>query len=190
MKKNSIYTVLVIAFVVAVGVIVYNYTSIKATEDTNKTYALLPRKGVEATSPEWLKAKEQGYKLLQSIQTKPNDTKSLVQLAALYIREARITGNYTYYDKAALTYVNNALAVDTANFEALILKSVLYLSQHHFADGLALAEKAKASNPYNAYVYGIAVDGNVEMGNYDSAVRLSREYPNGLRATSRFCGPR
>ncbi|MEP6845075.1 MAG: tetratricopeptide repeat protein [Panacibacter sp.] len=170
MKKNSIYTVLVIAFIVAVGAIVYKYTSSKTTEDANKTYALLPRKGVSATSPEWLKVKEQGYKLLQAVETNPKDTKSLVELATLYIREARITGNYAYYDKAALTYVDNALTIDSANFEALILKSLLYLSQHHFSEGLALAEKAKSINPYNAYVYGISVDGNVEMGNYDSAV--------------------
>ena len=54
--------------------------------------------------------------------------------------------------------------------KASLLKSLIYLSQHHFADGLALAEKAKSINPYNAYVMGLAVDGNVEMGNYDAAV--------------------
>lgn len=169
MKKNSVYTILIIVFVVIVGAIVYNYTSTE-TQETNNTYALLPRKGVAATSPEWLKVKEQGYTLLKALEANPKDTKSLTQLATLYIREARITGNYAYYDKAALNYVNTALIADTANFEALILKSLLYLSQHHFADGLELAQKAKAANPYNAYVYGIAVDGNVEMGNYAAAV--------------------
>lgn len=169
MKKNAIYTILIIVFIVAVGAIVYNYTSTKAPE-TNNTYALLPRKGVAANSPEWLKVKEQAYTLLKAIEANPKDAKSLTQLATLYIREARITGNYAYYDKAALNYVNNVLATDANNFEALILKSLLYLSQHHFADGLEMAEKAKSINPYNAYVYGIAVDGNVEMGNYDSAV--------------------
>jgi len=169
MKKNTIYILLVLVFASAIATVIYKYTSTHTPEE-NKTYALLPRKGAAANSPEWLKVKQQSYTLLKAVEANPNDTKSLVQLATLYIREARITGNYAYYDKAALTYVDNALAQDTANFEALILKSLLYLSQHHFADGLALAEKAKAANPYNAYVYGIAVDGNVEMGNYDSAV--------------------
>jgi tetratricopeptide (TPR) repeat protein len=170
MKKNTIYTLLVVFFVVAVSAFVYKYANNKKNNDTNKIYALLSRKGAAANSPEWLKVKQQGYQLLESVQSNPNDTKSLIRLATLYIREARITGNYAYYDKAALTYVNNTLAIDSTNFEALILKSLLYLSQHHFSDGLALAEKAKSINPYNAYVYGIAVDGNVEMGNYDSAV--------------------
>jgi tetratricopeptide (TPR) repeat protein len=169
MKKKNIYNILVIAFLAAVSVIIYKYTSTQKEEE-NKTFALLPRKGTAATAPEWLQTKEQGLKLLQNIQKDPKDGKSLTQLATLYIREARITGNYAYYDKAALTYVNNALAIDTSNFEALVLKSLLYLSQHHFSDGLTLAQKAKSINPYNAFVYGIAIDGNVEMGNYDSAV--------------------
>ena len=74
------------------------------------------------------------------------------------------------FDKAALKYVNDALKIDSNDFDGIILKSLLYLSQHHFADGLALAEKAKSNNPYNSYAYGLAVDGNVEMGNYNAAV--------------------
>ena len=83
----------------------------------------------------------------------------------------RATGNYMYYDQAAMKYVNEVLEKEPQNFEALAFKSLLYLSQHHFADGLALAEKAKEVNPYNAFVYGILVDGNVEMGNYARAIK-------------------
>ena len=71
---------------------------------------------------------------------------------------------------AAMKYVNEVLEKDPLHFEALTFKSLLYLSQHHFADGLAMAEKARAINPYNAFVHGILVDGNVEMGNYFAAV--------------------
>ena len=56
------------------------------------------------------------------------------------------------------------------SFTGLVFKSLIYMSQHHFADGLAVAHKAQQVNPYNAYVYGLLVDGNVEMGNYDTAV--------------------
>src|SRR4051812_11751802 len=104
MKKKSIYNILVIVFLAAVGIIIYKYSNTQSEEE-NKTYVLLPRKGTAATAPEWLQTKEQGLKLLQNIQKDPKDGKSLTQLATLYIREARITGNYAYYDKAALTYV-------------------------------------------------------------------------------------
>ena len=33
-----------------------------------------------------------------------------------------------------------------------------------------MAEKAQKLNPFNAFIYGLLVDGNVEMGHYDSAI--------------------
>jgi tetratricopeptide (TPR) repeat protein len=169
MKKKITYISLFVVFIAAIGVIFYKYEKTKTNKDAD-VYVLLPRKGAAAQAPEWLRIKEQSYKLLQAIKNDPSDKKSLTQLAILYIQEARATGNYTYYDKAALKYVNDALKIDSIDFDAMVLKSLLYLSQHHFADGLELAEKAKSINPYNAYVYGLAVDGNVEMGNYKAAV--------------------
>ena len=169
MKKNTIYIALVALFIIAAGLIVYKYNNTAASKE-QEVYSLLPRTGSLAQSAEWAKVKEQSFRLLEALKANNKDTKSQVQLATLYIHEARVTGNYAYYDKAALKYVNDALQADTSCYEAMILKSLLYLSQHHFADGLELAEKAKKINPYNAYVYGIAVDGNVEMGNYNAAV--------------------
>ena len=42
-----------------------------------------------------------------------------------------------YYDAAAMKYINSVLDNEPDNFEALTLKSLLYMSQHHFADGLS-----------------------------------------------------
>jgi tetratricopeptide (TPR) repeat protein len=169
MKKNIIYICLLVVFIAAATAIFYKYKS-NNTNNNPEVYVLLPRKGAAAQTPEWLKVKEQAYKLLQAVKADPVDKKSLIQLATLYIQEARTTGNYAYYDKAALNCVNDVLKIDSVNFDAMVLKSLLYLSQHHFADGLELAQKAKSINPYNSYVYGLSVDGNVEMGNYDTAV--------------------
>lgn len=169
MKKKIVSISLFIVFIVAIGLIVYKYEKSHSNKYP-EVYALLPRKGASAQAPEWPKVKEQAYKLLQAIKNDPRDKKSLTQLAILYIQEARATGNYAYYDKAALKYVNDALEIDSNDFDGILLKSLLYLSQHHFAEGLALAEKAKSINPYNSFAYGLAVDGNVEMGNYKAAV--------------------
>jgi len=169
MKKNTIYVFVLVIFIAATGAIFYKYKNTTAVANP-ETYPLLARKGAAAQAPEWLTVKAQAYKLTEAVKADPKDTKSLIQLATLYIQEARATGNFAYYDKAAMKYVNDVIAADTSNFEALTLKSLLYLSQHHFADGLDLAQKAKSKNPYNAFVWGIMVDGNVEMGNYDSAI--------------------
>lgn len=174
MKKATLYSIILIAFVGAIVFIFYKYQSGK-TEEENKIYTLLERKGAASQTDEWKKTQSQALKFLQTIRTTPDDAKSLIGLATIFIKEARITGNYAYYDMAALKYTNDVLKTDASNFEALTLKSMLYLSQHHFADGLAIAEQAKKINPYNAYVYGLIVDGNVEMGNYDSAVASAQK---------------
>lgn len=169
MKKRYVYLVTVVFFIIAAGFIVANF---KKQEQSNATrfYPLLDRKGVAFQSEEWMTLKKRFDQLMKIIGTNQDDSKSRLELASLYIREARATGNYMYYDGAALKYVSEILQKDPTNFEALTFKSLIYLSQHHFADGLAIAEEAKKTNPYNAFVYGILVDANVELGNYKEAI--------------------
>ncbi|MBC7887546.1 MAG: tetratricopeptide repeat protein [Ferruginibacter sp.] len=169
MKKNTLYAALLILFVGAAGFVI---TKSRGDERKRKAavYQLLDRKGLLSETNEWATTQKNASKLLAALKTNSGDTKSMIGLANLFILEARATGNYQYYDKAAMKYVNDVLAKDPNHFEALTLKSLLYLSQHHFADGLAMAEGAEKINPYNAFLYGILVDGHVEMGNYDSAV--------------------
>ncbi|MEO6667904.1 MAG: hypothetical protein ABIN36_00425 [Ferruginibacter sp.] len=169
MKKNYLYITLITLFLATVGFVVLKYKS-KEAAIANKEYTLLPRKSGEANNAEWLFARKNIDNLLAKLKKNPTDSKSAIALANAYISESRVTGNNAYYDQAAMTVVNKILASDASNFEALMLKSLLYLSQHHFADGLASAEAAQKINPENAFVYGLIIDGNVEMGNYSAAV--------------------
>jgi tetratricopeptide (TPR) repeat protein len=165
MKKKYGYTVLVIAFAaIATFIVLGNYAR------ENKIDNLLERNTSSAMTNEWVLMRDYASSLKNKIEKNPEDIKSILALTTLFIQEARITGNHVYYDKAALKCVNRVLKLDSLNFEALTFKSLIYLSQHHFADGLAIAEKAQKLNPFNAFIYGLLVDGNVEMGHYDSAV--------------------
>ena len=94
-------------------------------------------------------------------------------MVSIFIQEARVTGDHSYYDKASFKYLSDILIKDSSNFEALVMKSIIQMSQHHFSDGLQTAMKAQQINPYNAFVYGLLVDGNVESGNYTEAVENS-----------------
>ncbi|MEO7393481.1 MAG: hypothetical protein ABIU11_00985, partial [Chitinophagaceae bacterium] len=172
MNKNKIYLISIGLFILAASFIISKY-SIKQKKKATTVYAILDRKGLSAETEEWKLTRSRAMDLYKAILTNPEDIKSMLALSGMFVQEARITGNYTHYDMAAMKYINDVLKKDSTNFEALTIKSLLYLSQHHFADGLAIAEKAKAINPYNAFVYGILVDGNVEMGKYDSAVANS-----------------
>jgi len=169
MKKNAIYRFIIFLFVLAAGGIFFKYKH-DETKKANKIFPVLARKGAAAATDEFKSVQAKSVALLNTIKSKPDDIKAKIALATLYVQEARASGNYMYYDQAALKYINAVLAKEPQNFDALSIKALLMLSQHHFAEGLKIAEEAKTINPYNAFIYGLIIDGNVEMGNYTAAV--------------------
>ncbi len=134
---------------------------------------LLERKGELATASEWKKTKEKTEELKARLEVNPDDVKTRLQLATIFITEQRITGEHHYYYPAIEKILNGVLSIDPKNFEATVYKASLRMSQHQFADALKIGEEAKTINPNNAYVYGILVDANVELGNYEAAIAAS-----------------
>lgn len=167
--KKLVYSLLILTFIIVCAFIVYRYKD-GVEKDLVAFYPLQDRKGTSVYSPDWAITKDKANNLIRVVRDNPDDTKSALQLAALYIKESRITGNTMYYDAAALKYIQQVLEKDPENFEALTYKALVYLSQHHFAEGIELALKAQKVGPYNAFVYGLLVDGYVEMGNYKAAI--------------------
>ncbi|MEJ7659028.1 MAG: hypothetical protein WKG07_05070 [Hymenobacter sp.] len=82
--------------------------------------------------------------------------------------------------------LQEVLKTNPDNFEALCCQASLSLTQHHFAQGLALAEQAQQVNPSSGYVYGLLTDANVELGHYDQAIEDGRQDEPGA---PRPCGP-
>ncbi len=169
MNKKYIYLSFILLFVATAAFVVLRYRY-NLKNKLVAFYELKERRSEGAKTPEWTFVKERANKLIRRIRENPSDKKTALSLANLYIQEARVTGNYAYYDAAALKYINDVLQQDQDDFEALTLKALLQLSQHHFADALVTAEKARSSNPYSAFVHGLLVDGQVEMGDYKSAI--------------------
>jgi tetratricopeptide (TPR) repeat protein len=169
MKKSSIYGFTIFLFLLAAGGIFFKYKN-DETKKENRMYPVLDRKGTASETDEFKTVLARSIALINATKAKPGDVKTNLALATLYVQEARASGNHMYYDQAALKYVNMVLAKDPQNFEGLSLKALLMLSQHHFAEGLKIAEEAKTINPYNAFIYGLIIDGNVETGNYTAAV--------------------
>lgn len=172
MKKRCVYAFLLLLFVVASAFAVIKFK--KSNHKSETLYSeLLPRKASITYMAEWTMVKSNAGVLINKIQKDPADIKSLMALTALYIQEGRITGNLNYYNDAALKCINAVLEKDIKNFEALTFKSTVLLSQHHFKEGLAIAEQAQTLYPLNAYVYGLIIDGNVELGNYKTALEAA-----------------
>jgi tetratricopeptide (TPR) repeat protein len=169
MKRKSAAIILPVLFAVAAGFVVVKYKK-DARAVVPTVYLLQDRKGGAAITEEWKETKAKFEKEIKIARTNDGDIKSRLALAALFIQEARVTGDHMYYDAAAMKYVNEVLEKEPSNFEALIYQALILLSQHHFAEGLAIAEKARDANPDNAFIYGIITDANVELGNYKEAI--------------------
>lgn len=168
MKKKYWNIILPAFFIVAVGFVVIRYKH-KQQLENNTVYNFLPRAG-NMNKAEWEAAKKNADKLIAKIKADPNDMRSALALANAYIAEARVSGNVAYYDKAALKTVESILATDPNNYEALMLKALVQLSQHHFAEGLETAKLSLSLDSNSAFIYGLLVDANVELGNYEQAL--------------------
>jgi tetratricopeptide (TPR) repeat protein len=111
------------------------------------------------------------------LQNDPSKAEAYLSLAELFMNEARITGEHPYYYPAALKMIdgipNIAAQNEELRFQAAYYRASIFLSMHEFAKGLEEGEKARQIFPRNAGIYGVLIDGNVELGNYEEAVRLS-----------------
>jgi tetratricopeptide (TPR) repeat protein len=166
--QKKLYPTLLVTFALAVAAIVFF---------KNRGPAALPepknRIGRLALGGEWVNTKAAMEGLLAKLRADPTDQKSRLLLAEAYMQEGRVTGNHPYYDAAAMQLLQEVLKAEPESFEALCCQASLSLTQHHFSQGLALAEQAQAINPNSGYVYGLLTDANVELGHYDQAVKMA-----------------
>jgi len=164
--RKYFYPLLLVSFLAAVAALV-------VFRKPEPMPTLKPRHGDLAAGGEWVNTQQAVSGLLACLREKPDDTKSQLLLAQAYMQEGRVTGDHPYYDMAAMQLLNEVLRREPENFEALCCKASLSLTQHHFSEGLALAEQAVQINPSNAFVYGLLCDANVELGRYPEAVRMA-----------------
>ncbi|HET6767363.1 MAG TPA: tetratricopeptide repeat protein [Chitinophagaceae bacterium] len=172
MKKRGVYIIIFFLFVFATSFIILRSTKQK-TENKPLFSELLYRVGTGTQIAEWKLVKAKADELIKRLKNDPEDKKLLLSLTSLYVNEGRVTGNLSYYNDAALKCTETVLKNDPENFEALTFKSMILLSQHRFEDGLAVALQVQKKYPYNAFVYGLIIDGNVELGNYPAALEAA-----------------
>jgi tetratricopeptide (TPR) repeat protein len=104
----------------------------------------------------------------------PQDGITYALLANQYMRQARETGDMTYYQraeealKASLALIPNYSAARTS------LASVYY-SQHEFVQALELAQKEYDKNPKNTQALGIVADSQLSLGNYQEAEAIYQQ---------------
>lgn len=166
MVKNFLYAALILFCTVSTAFIIVKGKSKESLP------VLKERTGALASSPEWETTQARVAKLVTDLKAKPGDAQKELLLAKEFMQEGRVTGNYSYYNKAALNLINKVLDKDPKNFDAICFKSIVYLSQHRFAEAKQIAMQGAQMNPYSSFIYGSLVDANVELGNYPEAVKM------------------
>lgn len=145
-----------------------------AQETQKFTVPVLKERSAVQNSKEYERIKESYTQMKAKYDKDTNDFSALTKLAEIFVVEARATGDHHYYYPAALTVIERALTKKPDDFEALVTKGTLLMTFHRFADALDIAQRAdRLSSGGNAYVYGLLTDANIELGNYDEAVKMS-----------------
>jgi tetratricopeptide (TPR) repeat protein len=166
MKHKFIYLTFVVVFLVFIFFLLNR-------EKPKTELTLIERSNTISNFSEWLNTKAAIQKLLSDLRSNPDNLKAKMQLAFAYIQESRVSGNHSYYDKAALQLINEILNERPNDYEALCAQATILLSQHHFSDALIIGQKVIAKNSYSAFGYGILTDAYVELGQYDEAIKCA-----------------
>ncbi|MCG8329193.1 MAG: tetratricopeptide repeat protein [Chitinophagales bacterium] len=150
------------------------------TEAIAKTQAAIPglldRPSALQQGKEWESVQNLFVKNRDKILVDEKSDEARLALAQIYIHEARVTGEHGHYYPAALKILDGidpAHSDDDIRFRMLAMKSGVQLSLHDFHAALKTAKEAVIINPYNAQIYGALVDAQVELGNYEEAVKMA-----------------
>ena len=104
----------------------------------------------------------------QKVAANPGDGAAAVQLADALMRAARVKGDASLAIEAEHV-LRATLNHSSSDYLARRMLSVVYLSQHRFAEALTEAKAAQKLRPKDAWNYAIAGDALLELGRYEEA---------------------
>ena len=142
----------------------------------NKQKAVQPpnigkRWGEVTASSDFLNLQKAAEHYRFEIRHNPDLVKNYVQLAQLYLQQARISGRHHEYVAKAGKLLDEALSREPENFEAMITRASIMLKLHRFEEAKELANNAIAKHSFNAFSWGVLSDALKELGDYQGAVR-------------------
>lgn len=99
----------------------------------------------------------------------PDDWKASAALGIAYVQRARITSDPSTYPLAQVVLNRSLKLQPTGNAEALVGLGTLAAARHHFTNALRWGRRAEKAAPYDADVYGLVGDAQLELGRYGAA---------------------
>jgi tetratricopeptide (TPR) repeat protein len=119
-------------------------------------------------------ADQEAAAALKFIEKAPESPIGYNQLAVLYMRRSRQTGDFSYMAKADKA-IDRALELAPADPAARKLKASLHLSFHRFKEAGDLATQLLNEFPDDPFLFGVLTDAQMELGEYDLAVRSAQK---------------
>lgn len=111
---------------------------------------------------------------LKMIDKAPDSPVGYNALAVHYLKKVRQTADFGYAAKAE-SAIDKALLAAPGDMIARKLKASIHLSFHRFDEAISAAKELLAESPNDPYLYGILTDGNMELGNYEEAVKSAQK---------------
>lgn len=108
-----------------------------------------------------------------AVQANPTQANAYARLGVAYLQRVRETGDPALYNLAQQA-LDQALALDPQQLDALVGQGWLATGRHDFVAALDWAAQARAINPYRSEILGIEVDAYVELGRYEEAVAAAQ----------------
>jgi tetratricopeptide (TPR) repeat protein len=142
-------------------------------KQTSEPPTISRRSGETSPSSEFLNAQRSVDYYREQIRLKPDVAKNYIELAQLFMQEARVTGNHHEYIPKARVLLESALRLAPNDVNALLTQATLFMTLHQFNNARALAERCVVMNPYSPAAYGVLCDALTELGEYDRAVEAA-----------------
>ncbi|HUR98531.1 MAG TPA: hypothetical protein VMZ26_10750, partial [Pyrinomonadaceae bacterium] len=99
----------------------------------------------------------------------PDEPLGYSNLAMLFMKEARKTGDFSLNQKAEAA-VGRALEISPSDVPARKLQAALHLAYHRFPEAADAAKKLRDQLPSDSFAYGVLTDAYMELGEYEQAV--------------------
>ncbi len=113
--------------------------------------------------------------LQEHLRTQPKDARGWATLGVAYVELARLTGDASYYPKAA-DVLDRSIAVQAADNDlALAGRAALAAARHQFGLALRDSRAALSINPYQLQALLIRVDALTELGRYRAQLQALRQ---------------
>lgn len=113
--------------------------------------------------------------LQEGLDDEPEDHEAWATLGGLYVEQARVTSDFSYYPRAEGALEESLELRPEDNDDALTGLGALANARHDFSGAEEFARRALEVNPANSTSWGVLADALIQLGDYDGSTAAVQE---------------